>query len=458
MTAEPLNQSRMFTYDERMTDLVLGYVRERLRADPVGLDFPGDKATLEAALAGLMTAAGRDPAEVLKVFTDYLAPAVISCDSPRYLAFIPAAPTKAARLFDMIVSASSLEGTSWLMSAGVIAAENQALRLLADLAGLPPQAGGVFVSGGSAANLSALIVARDTAEHRRGRPVPGKPRVAVSDQAHSSVAKALHVIGVEALVIPTAGHRLTEASLRAALDADANPETVIGIAATAGTTNAGIIDDLAGVARVAKDLNLWMHVDAAYGGAALFAPSVRDRFAGIEHADSLVIDPHKWLMAPFDAAALLYARPWLAKAVHTQDASYLDPLHTADAGWNASDYAYQLTRRARGLPFWFSLAVNGTAAYTEAIEHSLALARQTAGLIRANPLLDLVREPELSTVMFRRTGWQADDYKKWSDQLLADQIGFVTPSSWEGEPIARLTFVNPLTTIEIVEEILATMA
>ncbi len=448
----------MFTYDERMTELVLGYARERLRADPVSLDFPGDKATLEAALAGLMTADGRDPAEVLRIFTDHLAPAIISCDSPRYLAFIPAAPTMAARLFDMIVSASSLEGTSWLMSAGVIAAENQALRLLADLAGLPPEAGGVFVSGGSAGNLSALIVARDTAAHRRGRPVPGRPRVAVSDQAHSSVAKALHVIGADALVIPTAEHRLTEADLRAALASDPDPETVIAIAATAGTTNAGIIDDLAGVSRVARDLGLWLHVDAAYGGAALFAPSVRDRFAGIENADSLVIDPHKWLMAPFDAAALLYAQPRLAKAVHTQDASYLDPLHTAEAAWNASDYAYQLTRRARGLPFWFSLAVNGTDAYRDAIEHSIALARQTAGLIRANPLLELIREPELSTVMFRRAGWQAAGYRSWSERLLADQIGFVTPSSWEGQPIARLTFVNPLTTVEIVEEILATMA
>lgn len=458
MTAQGLNPARMFGYDERMAELMLGYARERLRADPVTLDFPGEKPALEAALADLMTPDGRDPAEVLKVFADHLAPAIVSADSPRYLAFIPAAPTVAARLFDMIVSASSLEGTSWLMSAGVIAAENQALRLLADLAGLPERAGGVFVSGGSAANLSALIVARDTAEYRRGRPVPGRPRAAVSDQAHSSVAKALHVIGVDALVVPTAAHRLTEADLRAALAADPDPETVIAVIATAGTTNAGIIDDLAGVARVAEDLNAWMHVDGAYGGAALFAPSVRERFAGVERADSLVIDPHKWLMAPFDAAALLYREPRLAKAVHTQDASYLDPLHGEDAGWNASDYAYQLTRRARGLPFWFSLAVHGTRAYTEAIEYSISLARQTARLIEATPVLRLIREPELSTVMFRRTGWQAGDYKRWSDRLLADQIGFVTPSAWEGEPIARLTFVNPLTTVEIVEEILATMS
>jgi aromatic-L-amino-acid decarboxylase len=446
----------MFAYDEEMTDLVLEVARERLKEQNTALDFPGDRTTLDAALAGLITPGGREAAEVMKLYVDHLAPAIVSTDSPRYLAFIPAAPTKASLLFDVIVSVSSLEGSSWLTSAGAIAAENQALSFLAGLAGLPPQAGGAFVSGGSAGNLSALLVARDTAEHRRGRPIPGRPRAVVSDEAHSSVAKALHIIGVDALVVPTADHRLTEADLRAALSNDGEIDSVIAVVATAGTTNAGIIDDLAGVARVAKELGVWMHVDGAYGAAALLAPSVRDRFSGIEHADSFVVDPHKWLMAPFDAAALIYREPRLAKAVHTQDASYLDPLRSLGA-WNPSDYAYHLTRRARGLPFWFSLAVNGTDAYRDAIEYSIDLAKRSAVLIEADPVLELLREPELSTVIFRRNGWELDDYRKWSEQLLADQIGFVTPSTWEGEPMVRLTFVNSETTLAIVEEILATM-
>src|SRR6202035_3906382 len=117
------------------------------------------------------------------------------------------------------------------------------------------------------------------------------------------------------------------------------------------TTNAGIIDELAGVGAVADARQLWLHVDGAYGGAALFTPSARGRFAGIERADSFVVDPHKWLFAPFDCAALIYRHPNLARAVHTQDASYLDVLHTdAPDEWNPSDYAYHLTRRARGLP------------------------------------------------------------------------------------------------------------
>jgi len=201
---------------------------------------------------------------------------------------------------------------------------------------------------------------------------------------------------------------------------------------------------------------MWMHVDAAYGGAALLAPSVRHRFAGIEHADSLVIDPHKWLYAPFDCAALLYREPAFARSVHTQDASYLDVIHEAQTEWNPSDYAYQLTRRARGLPLWFSLAVNGSDAYRDAIERVLAVTRRTADRIRSLPHLELVREPELSVVLFRRDGWEAADYDAWSARLLAEQIAFVAPTRWQGEAVARLAFLHPDTTPEIVEEILKT--
>jgi aromatic-L-amino-acid decarboxylase len=227
---------------------------------------------------------------------------------------------------------------------------------------------------------------------------------------------------------------------------------------TAGTTNAGLVEDLAGVAEVARAHGIWMHVDAAYGGAALLAPSVRPLFAGIEHANSLVMDPHKWLYAPFDCAALLYRDPAFARSVHTQDASYLDVIHDEATAWNPSDYAYHLTRRARGLPLWFSLMVNGSDAYRDAIERVLMTARATAARIRALPHLELVREPELSVVLFRRLGWSAADYDAWSARLLEEQIAFVAPTRWHGETVARLAFLHPETTPEIVEEILATTA
>ncbi len=449
---------QMHTYDARLADLVFDYMRERLQLDPVPLDHPGERAKLEAALSGLLTAHGHDPEQVLSVYAEQLAPAVISCDSPRFLSFIPAAPTKAALLFDMVVSCASLQGISWLEAAGAIAAENQVLRLIADLAGMPTSAGGCFVTGGSAGNLSALVVARDTARRKLGLGPYDRVRIAVSDQSHSSVNNTLRIIGVEALLVPTTDHRFTGADLRAALMRDTDDAPVIGVVATAGTTNAGIVDDLAGIAAAAREFDLWLHVDGAYGGAGLFAPSVRAKYDGIEHADSFVVDPHKWLFAPFDCAAVLYRQPHLAKAVHTQDASYLDVIHTdAPEEWNPTDYAYHLTRRARGLPLWFSLAVHGTNAYRDAIEAALSTAREAADLIRRHPDLELIREPELSTVLFRRKGWGSQEYDAWSRRLLAGQVAFVTPTSWERETVARFAFLHPGTTIAMVEEILGTV-
>jgi glutamate/tyrosine decarboxylase-like PLP-dependent enzyme len=449
----------MFSYDEGMTDLIVAACRERLALDPVPLDFGGLIEALDAELSGLMRPEGNDAADVLRLFVDKLATAVVSCDSPRFLSFIPAAPTKAALLFDMFVSCSSLHGTSWLEAAGVVVAENQALRVISAQAGFPEGAGGCFVAGGSAGNLSALLVARDTAAYRRKRKAPAAPMVAISDDAHPSVGKALHVIGVEPLLVPTEDHRLTGSALRATLDAHPRSDDVIGVVATAGTTNAGIIDDLSGVADVAEERSLWFHIDGAYGAAALFAPSVREKFAGFERADSFIVDPHKWLFAPFDCAALLYRQPNLAKAVHTQDASYLDVLHSENPDeWNPSDYAYHLTRRARGLPLWFSMAVNGLDAYRDAVEAGLAMAREAAGLIADTAHTELVRQPELSVVLFRRPGWRRPDYEAWSARLLSDQTGFVTPTTWEGEAVARFAFLHPNTTDVMVREILATMA
>ncbi len=454
---------RMHRPDERLTTLLLDYVARRLAMPEAPLDHPGDKAVVDELLGGLITTAGRDPAEVLGMYENGLSQTVLSADSPRFFAFIPSAPTKAALLFDMVVSAASLQGISWLEAAGAVAAENQALRWIADAAGLPLTAGGTFVSGGSAGNLSALVVARQEGRRRLvdtyGDPARGRRlRVLVSDQVHSSVKNTFAILDVDALVVETDDHRLTGESVRAALDADPDAATVVAVVATAGTTNAGIVDDLRGVGEVAGERGLWFHVDGAYGGAGLLAPSVRHLFDGIELADSFVVDPHKWLFAPFDCAALLYREPQLARAVHTQDASYLDAIHDRPDEWNPTDYAYHLTRRARGLPLWFSLVVNGTDAYRDAVESTLALAREVAREIDASEHLTLLREPTLGVVLFRREGWTGEDYDSWSRDLLAAQTAFVTSTSWEGETVARLVFLHPATTLATVRDVLATTA
>src|SRR6266496_6341398 len=171
---------------EQMIRSVLAYAENRLRLDPVPLDESSrDPGELDAALKGLLGDEPHNSDQVLGVYTSVMAPAVISADSPRYLGFIPAAPTKAALLFDMLISCASIQGISWLEAAGAIQAENQVLRLIADRAGLPPAAGGCFVSGGSAGNLSALVVAREAAKRRAGAAAGRRWRVAVGADAHS---------------------------------------------------------------------------------------------------------------------------------------------------------------------------------------------------------------------------------------------------------------------------------
>ena len=251
------------------------------------------------------------------------------------------------------------------------------------------------------------------------------------------------------------GLQLTGAGLRAALDADG--EGVFAVAATAGTTNLGTIDDLAGVAEVCAERGLWLHVDGAYGLGALCAPSVRDRFAGIERADSFIVDPHKWLFAPFDSCALIYREPAWGRAAHRQHASYLESLYADDAVFNPSDYGVHLTRRPRGLPFWFSLAVHGTDAYTEAVERTLQVTREAAEAIRGREELELVAEPELSVLVFRRRGWMAGDYNRWAAGLRESGGAFVLPTTHAGEPLARLALVNPRTTLADLEMVLDAM-
>ncbi len=445
---------------EQMIRSVLAYAENRLRLDPVPLDEGSrDPAELKAAIKGLLGDEPHNPDQVLGAYTSVMAPAVISADSPRYLGFIPAAPTKAALLFDMLISCASIQGISWLEAAGAIHAENLVLRLIADRAGLPGAAGGCFVSGGSAGNLSALVVAREVAKRKAGEAGRGRRfRIAVSTDAHSSIVNTMRILEMDPLTVATDDHRLTGAALRAAIEADGDPSSLAAVVATAGTTNAGIIDDLAGAAAVARGHGLWFHVDGAYGGAGLFAPSVRAAYDGIEHADSFVVDPHKWLFAPFDCAALLYRDPALARSVHKQDASYLDVIHDRPGEWNPTDYAYHLTRRARGLPLWFSLSVYGVGAYTDAIETGIRLAKETAAEITARAYLELIREPDLGIVLFRRRGWSPARYTRWADQLLHDQVAFIPPSAWEGETVARFALLHPHTSMDLVRQILNRMA
>ncbi|HEX7835785.1 MAG TPA: aminotransferase class V-fold PLP-dependent enzyme [Pseudolysinimonas sp.] len=443
---------------ESAVDILLDYARRRLTLENVPLDKPASPDRLAELASGSIVPAGIGAERASALFENVLAPACITTDHPAYLSFIPSAPTKAASAFDVVVSASSIYGGSWMEGAGAVFAENEVLTWLAGEFGLPPTAGGVFVQGGTIGNLSALVAARDTARRRNadaGRANPTRWAVICSAEAHSSIAAAAEVMDVDVVTAePDDDGRLHGPEVAAALAA--HEGRVFAVVATGGTTNFGIVDDLATIARVTKDAGVWLHVDGAYGLAAMLVERMRPTFAGIELADSLIVDPHKWLFAPFDACALIYREPQFARRAHTQHAEYLDTLTDGDE-WNPSDLAYQLTRRARGLPLWFSIAAHGTDAYREAIGHGISLAREIADEIERRDGLSLVRAPQLSVVVYRRDGWSADDYQAWSDRLLQEQLAFVVPSSHRGEPVLRFAIISPTTTFEVLTGILDTL-
>lgn len=453
----------MHRYDPATTpvivDSVLAYAAGRLALDPVPLDGPFSPAELTEAAGTTITPTGLGAARALDVFADVLAPACLSTDHPRYLSFIPCAPTKEAAAFDVVVGASSIYGGSWLEGSGAVHAENETLRWIADLAGLPEGAGGVFVNGGTIGNLSALVAARHTARARAAAAgSSARPwRVATTYGAHSSIQSACDVMDTELVQVEMDEHwRLSGKNLRKTL-LENGPETFFAVVATSGTTNFGVIDDLTSVATVCRELGIWFHVDGAYGGAGLVAPSIRHRYAGVEQADSFIVDPHKWLFAPFDCCALLYRDPALARAAHTQKASYLDVLNEAP-DWNPTDYSVGLTRRARGLPLWFSLAVHGTQAYADAVERTLEVAQFAEDEIARRPYVEALRERDLSVIVFRRIGWGPGDYRAWSDRLLADEFAFVVPTAHDGETVTRFAIVNPLTSEGDIAAILDSMA
>jgi aromatic-L-amino-acid decarboxylase len=425
---------------------VVEWIKDRLSNSPIGVI--GNKAILDASLAGSLTDDGLGVDAAWNRFEHVVAPNNIGLDSERFLAFIPLSPSAATVWMDAIVSAANFSAESWLEGAGAVAAENQVIELLCRAAGMPVGAAGCFMSGGSIGNLSALAVGRQQAGDRRV--------VAVADTAHASVDNALHLLGLEPLVVPTGPDcRLTGAALRAAIGGRRDVGVIV---ASGGSTNAGVIDDLDGCADVAAEIDAWLHVDGAYGLATLLLPELRARFAGLDRADSFIVDPHKWLFATAGSCALVYRDPALARAVHTQHGPYIDVLRTSDDAYNPCDLGYQLTRRASGLPIWFALALHGVDAHRAAIRHGIRLAAIMADALERGSTTQLIMRPELGVVLFRREGWGSDEWKAWANNLLERGTAFVAPSTYKGEPVGRLVFMHPRTPESIVEELMLSLS
>ncbi|WP_100612255.1 pyridoxal phosphate-dependent decarboxylase family protein [Confluentibacter lentus] len=446
-----------------MTMDVMKYAIDRISASNRQIGHPKAAEELKALVGETITPKGIGGEVAFNLWKKHLMNANVSIDHPRHLAFVPASPTRAAIMFDLVTSASSIHGAYWMEGAGGIFCENEAMKWMVSLTGLPKGAFGVFTSGGTAANLSAIVTAREYWRRLDEKNKNEKGLIITSIGAHSSVKAMAKVIDADVLYVDTED-KMHASNLQIMIESLTSNQRkrLFSIVATAGTTNAGIIDDLKGIAEICKKEKLWFHVDAAYGGGALLSDSVKHLFAGIEEADSITIDPHKWLFSPYDCGAIIYKNPELAKQAHEQEGSYLDIFKDEGSqGFNPADYQIQLTRRVRGLPLWFSLAMHGTDRYKQAVERGIELAQIAGRLIEEMPHVELVREPSLSCVLYRRIGWKPEDYKAWTYKNHRKGFALVTPTKWKGgdtfETVSRFCFINPDTTEHDIKMILESM-
>jgi aromatic-L-amino-acid/L-tryptophan decarboxylase len=409
-----------------------------------------DAAALEAALGGPPPQQGSDPLELVDTFMQTVIRCGIRSDHPGMLAYIPNHPTFPGAVADLLIAGTNVFAGSWQGGPGAAVVELAVLGWIRELLGLAPTAAGVIQSGGSMANLVGLAVARE--RHLADAP----ERVAyVGDQAHSSIGRALRLLGVERVreLASDDRFRLVPEALTAAVAEDrAAGRTPWCVAAAAGATNTGSVDDLVGLAAVAAAEQLWLHVDGAYGGFLALTERGRSPMQGLELADSLVLDAHKSLYVPIAAGIVLVRDGEQLERAFSVRPEYLRDAY-ALGGVSFSDRGPELTRPFRALKVWMTIKSFGFARLVAALDTSLDLAEQAAAEIDADPALELVTGPWLGMVTFRSTrGVPAVELVQAVER---SGRGMISTTELRGETVARICVLGHRTRIEDIQAVLA---
>lgn len=371
--------------------------------------FPDtDPAGLRAALDPDLPEHGEPFDALLDVFRDVIVRGTRHNGHPRFFGYVAAPGTAATAFADLLASALNSNVTAWRSGPAAAEVERLTIGWIRDLFGLPPTATGLFVSGGSTANFSALAAARAKLAPWIDAGTPGPAaRVYVSAEAHHSIAKAARMLGIgraNVVEIPVdAGQRLDLAALDAAVARDrAAGHVPLCVCGSAGTVGTGAIDPLREIGALARRYGAWFHVDAAYGGFAALSAGVRARFAGIEDADSVTLDPHKWLYVPVDCGCVLYRDPAAARAAFAHDAEYTRVMQSEpDEAFAFWDYGPELSRRFRALKVWMMLRHAGRRALAQAVEANIECARHLERLVTNADDMEMLAPVELSIFAFR---------------------------------------------------------
>jgi glutamate/tyrosine decarboxylase-like PLP-dependent enzyme len=409
---------------------------------------------LRAALGGPVPRAPGDPIEAMQTLVDVALANMQHGDHPRYFARVPAPSSFAGVLGEWLGTGFNTIASSWTGSSGPATVELVVLDWLRELLGLPAGTEGVLLSGGSVSNLTALAAARQAIG----------PGVAyLSDQTHASLLRALTTLGFpgdEIRVLPSDGQqRLSADAVGEAVGEDRRqgrqPRFII---ATAGTTNTGAVDELEGLAALAAAEDMWLHVDGAYGAPAALCPAGRTALRGMPRADSLVLDPHKWLFSPIDVGCLFVRRPGVLAGAFSMRPEYLADVRPRQGEVNFGDRSPELTRRSRALKLWLMFRTYGAERLSTAIARGIALAEHAQRRLEAGPEWEVVTPAQLGIVTFTRDGWSEADHAERVAALSASGYATLTSTRLQGRPALRLCTINPRTAAADIDQTLERLA
>ena len=404
---------------------------------------------------------GRSASQVIEDAAHGILPIALSLDHPRCFAFIPSQPTWPGVLADFMVAGFNVNQCTWLISSGPSQLELVVIDWFRRWLGYPESAGGLLTSGGSAANLDAFVAAREAANH------PERPSVYMSNQSHSALVRAARIVGIRPECV-----RVIPADGRFRMDMDALAEAVaedraaglspIAVCANAGTSSTGAVDPLEAMADYCEAQDIWLHVDAAHGGFATVTEEGRRLLRGIERADSIVLDAHKWFFQPYEVGGLLVKDlRTLERAFAVKHDILQDTIWGADHP-NFSDRNLQLSRSVRALKIWMSVQTFGMAAFRQAVSHGMELAHRIEEYIEDSPVLEMLTPATLGIACFRVNPANADlgeDVLEEINRTVLARVfwedrAFISSTLLHGTFALRMCVINHSTTWDDVRETL----
>jgi glutamate/tyrosine decarboxylase-like PLP-dependent enzyme len=442
-----LEEMRAFGY--RVVDLIADHFANMQRG-PVGAKV--DPAKVISLFSGEPSEHGRDPSELLAQLEREVFPNNLHVDHPRFFAFVPGPNNFVSTMADTLAAGFNIFNGTWLGGSAAAALELGVVRWFCRICGLPESAGGLFVSGGSVANMTALVAARHALLQDRVESAI----VYFSDQTHSSVERALRVIGFAPDQIrkieSNEQFKLPIESLRKVIAEDrAKGLRPFCMIANAGTTNTGAVDPIPELAEIAAREKLWLHVDGAFGAAAILSDRGRAILSGLDRADSITLDPHKWLFQSFECGCVLVRDAAILKSAFQIKPDYLRDVHRGIDEFNPCDYGIQLTRSFRALKVWLSLETFGLAAFRQAITRGFELAEIAERELRARDGWEILSPAQMATVCFR---FGNDDALQTDlvDAMMRDGYALLTSTTLKGATCLRLCTINPRTTEQDIVE------